>query len=183
MELQQAQQVLNTNMEITNGVMKTLGEDTLVKFLESLTKIMDRLLPFINRPSAPIVTTGGSQSGNPLKPGRAEGGEIRSAMYNVIKTGEKGWEYIVGDQVIPHEQSVALEQSGVMPGSPTGNARASLENMRSRISEPTDFRSLTPEVFPARESSMKPSKPITVVVNVGNEELKRFVVNTVGDEF
>jgi hypothetical protein len=87
-------------------------------------------------------------------------------------TGERGWEYMIDGQVIPHELSKELARRGVSPGSPSGIAKTTLDGIK-------------PQVFsPGYEApSMKQSKPTTIVVMIGNEELKRYVVDTVGEEF
>jgi len=207
LELQQASQILNTYMELTNGEMKTLAEDSMVKFTEAIANLTDVLKPFIEgkmNVQAPSNTTGSNAPSNywnmatqtpgvnysiPITTGfgsnHASGGSLAEKLFNVQKVGEEGFEYVVGNEVVPHDESVAMEQAGVTSGSSVGSARAKLEAMRSRYtSTGTDYSSLMPSVVssPSRASRTS-SKPVTIVVNVGNEELARYVTTIVGDEF
>ena len=210
LELQQASDLLNTAMEMEKGLLNTLAEDSMMKFIESISKLTDVIAPWLSGDNTvaenaddwgssnysddgtvppqvtqfnnPYVSTTTTQRENFHQ--RAGGGEWTSAMFNTIKTGEKGWEYIIGNQVVPHEQSVALEQAGVMPGTPTGQARSMMERPQY-TGTTTDWSSLVPTVLPGSggRSAASRSRPATIIVQIGNEELKRFVVDVVGDEF
>lgn len=117
----------------------------------------------------------------------AVGGSMRPGV--VSKVGEEGWEFNVNGQIIPHDESVALEKAGLqssMPGQLGKNMLSDLYNEAS-----SEYAALTaPQstgLLEMNTVSQAPSRRTVtkqpIIVMVGNEELKRFVVDTVGDEF
>jgi hypothetical protein len=225
LDLQMRTAELNTYMELVNGTMRTLTDETMTKFIESIGTLTDALSEWMGSDSNPLSSatsgsnnpyitasyTGGgtSNSGggsytppqiaaaqyanNASSPGgttstntnaqyygnfygHAGGGSLADSLFNVQKVGEQGYEYVIGNEVIPHNQSVAMERAGIVAGDPVDKA--------SRFTDGgVDMSGLFPQVFPSQSPFQKQSKPVTIVVQVGNEELKRYVVDVVGDQF
>lgn len=103
----------------------------------------------------------------------AEGGNLASSLSQIQVAGERGYEYIVDGNVIPHEASVELARQGLLPGGSSGQAKSAIS-------------SLVPQVLPPynqRSRSGGRSAPQTIIVQVGNRELKRFIVDAVSEEF
>jgi DNA polymerase III epsilon subunit-like protein/uncharacterized glyoxalase superfamily protein PhnB len=185
-DMKMRQLELNASMEVANGTLKTMAEDSMVAFIQSIISLTGEIQNFVNHtnipqsaytaaassnggygmnipvyqpPSGAAPASGGSSTTGTFH-GHAGGGQLSGS--DIV--GEKGWEYVINGQVIPHEQSVAMAQSGITPT--------------------PDYSSFSSTVLPSSPSfSKRESKPMTIVVNVGNEELKRFVVDAVGEQF
>jgi hypothetical protein len=198
--------------ELFNGEMNTLVEDSLARFQQWIidtVAIVDNINSLgttgsgspVNMESSyanqygnnwsslnnnPIVTNypaiipvASPAPGHPDHPnpnaGYADGGPaVTHSMTNIVKVGEEGWEFLMGGKAIPHDESVQMERQGVRAGS-------SLPSLSSGSLE-----GIAPRTIPGSSSgNSAPTQKgnTTIIVHVGNQELKRFVVDALGDEF
>lgn len=212
LELQQATNQLAVAMELTRGQMNLLVEDSLQNFQQSVADINGGVQSLVNTvgngggsgqwysgigqgstaglTGANNAVTGGSSwtfnpnavtgggygswlepiTGDYLEPttGYAQGGKM-TASDKVLSTGEQGEEFVIGGVVVPAELTQRLKRLGVRAGGDlaTGPEWPALGSNSTRLL-----------------SSGSQRRPIrnTIIVQVGNEEFKRFIVDTVEDE-
>lgn len=209
LELQQATDQLQIAMELTKGEMNTMADDALLKWQESIVNLTDGIQGFIDavnpfassqfsatttNSTSTAQYTGANMASSTPPPqiaymnltnahqttasdigltvgggGRAFGGPVDYGA--VTETGERGAEYLINGVVIPANLTQELKRLGVRPG--------------TSASKPTMMSgSLGPMVLggggemQSKQTNMK----ATVIVQVGNRELKRYIVDTVAEE-
>lgn len=119
----------------------------------------------------------------------AEGGILAEGA--VTMTGEKGWEFVIGNEVVPHETSKKLWQQGVRPGASGMSAMQKIDKMLAQNAEAkAAMMTNTPDNTMAKVGTYTPiktstssEKNVNVQVFIGSEELKGYIVKTVESEF
>jgi hypothetical protein len=149
-----------------SGMLDSMNATTLPDMIAYLTNVNSGMITFIsNLATVQALLGGGWQGPLPGEGQHATGGSLGPGVSSV---GEAGWEFAVGNQIIPHATSVGLYNAGMRPG-------MSFAQGTNKINEYMD-RAMLPF------SGGGGSKPMQVNVYVGNELLQSFIIDAVSKD-
>jgi hypothetical protein len=155
-----------------------------------------------NKPTSDKTTVGDFPSNVGTPPSKKKhGGETSEfaaggfpPLGKVSSVGEQGWEFSVGGEIINHEDSSRLASMGLRPGSASEETTSRIDaymqraatEMMGQMMQSTKQNNLLDSIsidYQTPSQQQTSSQPVTIVLQVGNEELKRMTVDIMKEQF